>query len=151
MAIDDMDLARAISCCVGSLGRRRGRRHCQCSSLRLCDFPGHISKDVRGEMSTPGVDQPQLELPIGVKIVELLTCPVQRDDASRGLDNHGAFRLVLKFRAHGAIAEIFEFTRGGFGAVQSVKASQKLDRRPLGQRPSRIWPATEDIESDNNV
>jgi len=59
--------------------------------------------------------------------------------------------LVRKFRADGAIAEIFEFPGRGFGAVQSVKTSQKLDRHSLRQRPSRIWPAAEDVESDDNV
>ena len=67
-------------------------------------------------MGGPRVDQPRLELSTAIKIVESLTCAVQCDEASRGLDNDSAFRLVLKFRAHGAIAEIFEFPRGGFGA-----------------------------------
>ena len=102
-------------------------------------------------MSGPGVDQPRLELPSAVKKVDSLTCPVQRDDASRRLDNDSALRLVLKFRAHGTIAEIFEFPRGGLGAVQSVKTSRKFGRHPLSQGPSRIWPATEDIKSDDNV
>ena len=121
-------------------------------SLRLgCDLSGHLSKKIGGDVRGPRVDEPQLELPTGIKIVKSLTCPVERDDASRGPDHDRAFRLVLKLCTDGAIAEIIELPAGGFGDVQRMKTLQELGRHSLGQGPGRIWPATENVECYDNI